>query len=99
MPCRWTILKNRASAYEQSVVARMKRLCRDAGLDGDLLGIHPHNAMVSFHYGKPWPNVDYKIVRKILWMMDNKQWSAHHVLDRLYDRYCQENRSHELFDN
>ena len=48
---------------------RARKACIDAGLDGNLLGIHPHNAMVSRHHGKPWPNVDYSKVRLCLRIM------------------------------
>ncbi len=53
-------IADRVSEYRR---LRAKRLCFEAGLDPGLLGIHPHNAMVSRHYGKPWPGVNYSKVR------------------------------------
>jgi hypothetical protein len=79
-------LKRRADAYARSVNDRARALCYEAGLDGSLLGIHPHNAMVSLHYGEPWPEVDYKKCRKVIWLTDDVQWRASRVLDRLCSR-------------
>ncbi len=49
---------------------RARAACLAAGLDPELLGIHPHNAMVSLNAGKPWRNVDYSLVRKTLWLIE-----------------------------
>jgi hypothetical protein len=45
---------------------RKRTLCAEAGLDPNLLGIQPHNAMISADAGKPWPEVDYSKVRALL---------------------------------
>ena len=79
-------LANRCEAYANSVRNRARKLCAEAGLDPNLLGIHPHNAMVSLHYGKPWPNVDYAKVRKVQWLINERQSLAHQALDKLYSR-------------
>lgn len=79
-------LRRRADAYARSVNDRARALCYEAGLSGELLGIHPHNAMVSLSYGKPWPEVDYKKCRRVIWLTDEVQWKAHRCLDRLYSR-------------
>lgn len=49
---------------------RARAACKAAGLDPELLGIHPHNAMVSFNSGKPWREIDYSLVRKTLWLIE-----------------------------
>jgi hypothetical protein len=64
---------------------RARQLCREAGLDPNLLGIHPHNAMCSFHDGKPWPEVNYSKCRATIWML-KREFEPMHVLDKLYKR-------------
>lgn len=59
---------------------RARQLCREAGLDPMLLGIHPHNAMVSLHAGAPWPGVDYAKVRKVIWLL-NRQFDGSRLVD------------------
>jgi hypothetical protein len=87
-------LKRRADNYAKSVNDRARALCRETGLCGDLLGIHPHNAMIDYNAGRPWPEVkDWSKVRKVIWLTDNVQWRASRALDRLYDRL-----GHEAFD-
>lgn len=56
-------IADRVAAYRTK---RARKACADAGLDPNLLGIHPHNAMVSLEYGKPWPGIDYSKVRLCL---------------------------------
>lgn len=64
---------------------RARRLCAEAGLCPDLLGIHPHNAMVSFKLGKPWPNVNYSKVRACQRVLDH-EFDASRVVDRWASR-------------
>jgi len=68
MTSLYTRLKERVRDYESLVWQRAFSLCREAGLDPTLLGIHPHNAMVSFDQGRPWSGVNYKKVRRVLWL-------------------------------
>lgn len=82
-------LDKRVREYEELVLKRARQLCKEAGLDPNLLGIHPHNAMVSLHYGKPWPNVDYKKVRKVEWLINTQVWKAR----RLLETYCKRKES------
>src|SRR5678815_3123814 len=60
---------------------RARELCREAGLDAGLLGIHPHNAMVSFNAGKPWREVNYSKCRACIRMMD-RQYEGFRILER-----------------
>lgn len=79
-------LHDRADRFNKMVRNRCRDLSIQAGLDPNLLGIHPHNAMCSYDYGNPWPGVDYKIVRKILWLLRDYQWRAHRIVDSLYEK-------------
>lgn len=80
-------LRTRCDAYAKSVNNRARKLCGEAGLSPDLLGVHPHNAMVSYKSGKPWRGVDYAKVRKVLWLTNERQFLAHRALDRLYRKH------------
>lgn len=68
----WQTKTRRADAIAERtskmIIERARKACIAAGLSGDLLGIHPHNAMCSFNVGKPWPNIDYSLVRKSLYL-------------------------------
>lgn len=74
-------IADRISAYRNQ---RAKQVCKAAGLDPGCIGVHPHNAMVGLHYGRPWPDVDYSLVRKCLWIMEH-QFDGHRILEK-WDR-------------
>jgi len=59
-------LGNRAKALSCSIVAQARVVAREAGLDPSICFLHAHNAIVSREYGHPWPEVDYKLARKVL---------------------------------
>jgi len=61
-------------------IERARRVCRDAGLDPGLLGIHPHNAMMSFKSGHPWPEANYSKVRLCLRILNME--SPHEIIHR-----------------
>ena len=65
---RYTLARERAERTSRMILDRARTCAFRAGLDPHLLGIHPHNAMVSFNSGNPWPGVDYHLVRKCLWL-------------------------------
>jgi len=67
---KYRVAMNRAERVQRSIVERARVLCNEAGLDGGLLGIHPHNAMVGYNNGHPWPEVDYNKVRKVMYLLD-----------------------------
>ena len=89
-PYNYNELKNLAGRIEKMRRAHAQQLCREAGLDPSLLGIHPHNAMVSLHYGKPWPEVNYSKCRACIRQMD-RMFDADKILDALYSRIGREN--------
>lgn len=89
-------MKERADRIANMIRDRARETCAAAGLDPNLLGIHPHNAMVSLHYGKPWPEVNYSLCRKTLWLLE-KQWVAHQIVEQWYRRQPNE-RIPEIFE-
>jgi len=78
----------RANRVEAMILEDARRTCRAAGLDSNLLGIHPHNAMASFNSGHPWPEVNYSLCRKTLWLIE-KSFEPHRIADRVIARAWQ----------
>lgn len=58
-------LKTAAKLMEEVFHVLAKKICADSGLDPNLLGIHPHNAMIAFEAGNPWKEVDYNRVQAV----------------------------------
>ena len=79
------MLNKRADKVREMILNRARKDCKDAGLDPTLLGIHPHNAMCSFDSGKPWPGVDYSLVRRCIWLQ-RKAWEPSRIAGRIIDR-------------
>ena len=77
--------KERADRVSRSITERAKEACVKAGLSGELLGIHPHNAMVDFERGKPWPDIDYHYVRLSLYLQ-KRSFYPYRLLDQWNDR-------------
>lgn len=84
MKYRYRDLKARCERITAMRLNRARKLCKEAGLDPTLLGIHPHNAMVSLHYGKPWPEVNYSKCRACIRVLNMPSPEA--ILTRLYLR-------------
>ena len=78
-------ITERAERTRDMVRDRARKECAAAGLDPGLLGIHPHNAMVSYRAGAPWPGVDYSKVRKTLWLLE-RQFDATRLAERISSR-------------
>ena len=74
-------LWDRVDRLHRAIVARARRVARQAGLDPSMPFLHAHNALVSFHYGHPWPEVDYDLVRKVRWLED-RSWRPYRLLER-----------------
>ena len=72
---------NRAGKVRDMILERARDACEQAGLSRDLLGIHPHNAMVSFNAGEPWRGVDYSKVRLSL-RLQRMAWEPSRVLEQ-----------------
>ena len=84
----WTARFRKMSAIANRVSAargrRARKACAEAGLDPNLLGIHPNNAMVSYHAGNPWRDIDYSKVRLCLRIL-RTQYEAARIVTR-WDR-------------
>jgi hypothetical protein len=83
---RYRALRERAENVNRMVDERIRQLAQRAGLDRSIAGIHIHNALVSLHYGKPWPGVDYSLVRKARWLEETKLFAATRLVSRWADR-------------
>ena len=81
----YSVLRARVDALDKLMTENARTLCREAGLDPSLLGIHPHNAMVGLHYGKPWPEVNYSKCRACIRKMERSGIPSR-LLDSLYKR-------------
>lgn len=79
-------IRVRAERVSNSIREEARVLSAQAGLDPSLLGIHPHNAMCSYEAGQPWAGVDYKLVRRVLWLTNEKQWEPTRLADRIIGR-------------
>lgn len=84
--------KNKYRAYRsiadsiyKSRITRAREVCRQAGLDPELLGIHPHNAMIAYELGTPWQDVDYHYVRLCIRLLESAS-EGHHIVDRWLSR-------------
>lgn len=75
---RYRRLRDIAERVERMRIDRARKLCVEAGLDGNLLGIHPHNAWISRQAGQPWPGVDDSKLRACLRVLNLP--SAHRVV-------------------
>jgi hypothetical protein len=83
---QYRALQARAEAVNRMVDERIRQLAQRAGLDRSIAWIHIHNALMGLHYGKPWPNVDYSLVRKARWLEETKLFAATRLVSRWADR-------------
>lgn len=81
---RYTRLRTIAERVQRMRNDRARQACRDAGLDPNLLGIHPHNAMCAYNAGKPWRDVNYSKVRLCLRLL-RTEFEASEIVSR-WDR-------------
>lgn len=85
-------LKDRADAYDASVLKRVRIEVRKAGLHPEYIGTQLHNAMISYRDGKPWREVNYHHARRAVWLLGRRD-KAQKALDKLYDR-----KGYDAFD-
>lgn len=78
-------LRPRAERLQASIVAEARLTAAQAGLDPTICFLHAHNASVSAYYGKPWPEVDYRLVRRVLWL-EQKSFEPGRIIDRILQR-------------
>ena len=82
---KMSVARRRAERIASMRTDRAREACRLAGLDTQLLGIHPHNAMVSHDAGCPWGGVDYHYVRLCL-HIQSTIFEGMRIYQRLHDR-------------
>jgi hypothetical protein len=82
---RYQALRAMAERIDRARTNNARRLCAESGLDPQLLGIHPHNAMIDYRAGRPWQGVNYHLVRACMREMD-RSFEGHRILDRMYHR-------------
>jgi len=88
---RWsfTEAKKHAGEIVRMQTEKRRRLCILAGIDPDYIP-HAHNALISYAQGRPWPNVNYSLVRKIR-RLDDHMFDANRILERYVRRRDREN--------
>lgn len=75
----------RADRVSAAIVLRARQTAYSAGLDGSMPFLHAHNAMCGLHYGKPWPEVNYSLCRRVLWL-ERKSWEPSRLAERIIAR-------------
>lgn len=83
---KYEVVRERCERVRAMIIKRARRETLAAGLDPDLIGVHLHNALVGLHYGKPWPGIDYKKVRRAKRLFDEVSARPGRLLDQLYER-------------
>lgn len=74
-----------ADRVSRSLIAQARVAAKDAGLDPTICFLHAHNALCSYEYGKPWPEVDYSLARKVLWL-ERQSWEPSRLADAISRR-------------
>ena len=78
-----SMVRARAKRVERMIWKRAQQATREAHLDPSIMGIHLHNAWISFESGTPWRKVDYQKVRLARWLCEQMNKPG-----RLADRVC-----------
>jgi len=86
MALKYSELRARADTHSRAVMARIRRIAHEAGIDSSIPLLHANNALVSAHYGQPWRGVDYSKVRLIRHLEREWLFAAYRVLDRISAR-------------
>ena len=83
---RYMEIHRRADNVHKMIVERARKVTYQAGLDGSIMEIHLHNALLSADNGKPWPEVNYKLARKARFIL-SKEWRPQEILRELNKRH------------
>lgn len=78
-------IDRRAHNLTQLIIADARRTAKQAGLDPQMPFLHAHNALCGLEYGHPWPEVNYSLARKVLWL-EKKSWEPHRLADKITSR-------------
>lgn len=91
---RYEPIRQRADRLSRNIIAEARRTAKEAGLSPEMPFLHAHNAMCSQHYGNPWPEVNYSMARRVLWL-EQKSYEPHRLADviwkRMWNRMIEEN--------
>jgi hypothetical protein len=82
---RMDAIKARTEKLSASIVAKARETAKQAGLSPDICFLHAHNALCSFEYGHPWPEVNYSLARKVKWL-ERQSWEPSRLYDRIWRR-------------
>lgn len=75
---RWMIHRRAIEAY-------CAALGIEAKPDSRLCMCHMHNSLVSFDNGKPWPEINYSLMRKARWLCE-KSFEPSRIVSAWYRR-------------
>ena len=78
-------LRAMADRTSSMIRTRARATALKAGLDPSIAFLHAHNAMVGRDNGRPWPEVDYSLARKVLWL-EGRSWEPHRIAGRISRR-------------
>jgi hypothetical protein len=79
---RYSALRQRTERLSALIVRRARQTAQQAGLDPSIPFLHAHNALCGRHYGHPWPEVDYSLCRKVLWL-EQRSFEPSRLLERI----------------
>ena len=86
---QWQELARTLHARQDRIRSMMDKEIRDtarrAGIDPNIYPIHAHNAMCAFESGRPWPEVNYKLLRRVLWL-EERQYIPYRLVDSILAR-------------
>lgn len=72
-------IRQYADLFRARVQDEARQLSFVAGLNPKNLWTDPQNALRSLESGRPWADVDYRIVRKVDWLLKERQHQAHRI--------------------
>lgn len=80
----WSARYSRMRAIAERIarlrVDRARRLAARAGVDPAIPFLHADNALAALAAGRPWPGVDYSLVRAVR-RLDHDRWIGFEILD------------------
>ena len=75
-------IRKHAQNAKNMILDDMVRTARLAGIDSSIAGLHAHNAMCALADGKPWREVNYSLVRRVLYL-EKKSFRPEELADRI----------------